>query len=189
MTRSALPIDHAEHALLLMSRLHRWAATSVQANQLGGELSLRQLTVLYAIRQGVSSPGILARRLLVTPAVITGLLDRLERQGYVRREAEPDDRRRLRMVPTEAGLAVSLRVRQALTRELAAQFASASPAELKELGRALNLVERALGALEQRTPSPPDGGPEDEEVRSARRKRVPPASGGQKKRHTQRRTP
>ncbi|QRO02743.1 MarR family transcriptional regulator [Archangium violaceum] len=164
-----------------MSRLHRWAAASVQANQLSGELSLRQLTMLYAIRQGISSPGLLARRLLVTPAVITGLLDRLERQGYVRREPEPDDRRRLRMVLTEAGLEVSQQVQQAVTGDLAAQFASASPTELKELGRALDLMERALGALEQRTPSPPEGGLEDEEVRPARRKRVPPAGSRQKK--------
>lgn len=172
MTRSDPSSEHAQRALLLMSRLNRWAAASVQANQLGGELSLRQLTMLYAIRQGVSAPGLLARRLLVTPAVITGMLDRLERQGYVRREAEPDDRRRLRMVLTEAGLAVSQQVQQGLTRDLAAQFASASPAELKELGRALDLVERALGALEQRTPPAPEGGPEDEAVRPARRKRA-----------------
>ncbi|WNG22119.1 MarR family transcriptional regulator [Cystobacter fuscus] len=151
-----------------MSRLNRWAATSVQANQLSGELSLRQLTMLYAIRQGISSPRLLARRLLVTPAVITGLLDRLERRGYVRREADPDDRRRLRMVLTEAGLAVSQQVRQALTGDLAAQFASASPAELKELGRALDLVERALGALEQRMPSPPEEGGELEDEEEAR---------------------
>ncbi|ATB42859.1 hypothetical protein CYFUS_008338 [Cystobacter fuscus] len=181
MTRSAPSIEHAERALVLMSRLHRWAATSVQANQLAGELSLRQLTMLYAIHQGISSPRLLARRLLVTPAVITGLLDRLERQGYVRREAEPDDRRRLRMVLTEAGLSVSQQVRQALTGDLAAQFASASQAELKELGRAMDLLERALGALEQRTPSPPEEGPEDEEVRPTRRRRMPPANSDQKK--------
>ncbi|WP_257447568.1 MarR family winged helix-turn-helix transcriptional regulator [Archangium lipolyticum] len=181
MTRSVPPIEHAERALQLMSRLHRWAATSVQASQLRGELSLRQLTMLYAIRQGIFSPRLLARRLLVTPAVITGLLDRLERQGYVRREADPDDRRRLRMVLTEAGLAVSQQVQQALTGDLAAQLASASPAELKELGRALDLVERALGALEQRTPPPSEEGLEDEEVRPARRRRAPPANSGQKK--------
>ncbi len=182
MTRSNPPIEHAERALLLMSRLHRWAATSVQANHLSGELSLRQLTMLYAIHQGISSPKLLARRLLVTPAVITGLLDRLERQGYVRREADPDDRRRLRTVLTEAGLAVSQQVRQALTGDLAAQFESASPAELKELGRALDLVERALVALEQRTPSPSEEGLEDdEEERPARPRRAPPASSGRKK--------
>lgn len=163
MTMSDAPIDHALRALRLIPRIHRWAAASVQANHLGGELSLRQLSVLYAIRDGISSPGALARRLLVTPAVVTGLLDRLERRGYVRREAEPGDRRRLRMVLTEAGLAVGHEVRQALTRELAAQFASASSVELKELGRALELLERAVGALEKLTPTSPVGGSEDEE--------------------------
>ncbi|QRK13630.1 MarR family transcriptional regulator [Archangium violaceum] len=179
-----------------MPRLNRWAVASVQANQLGGELSLRQLTVLYAIREGVSSPRHLARRLRVTPAVITGLLDRLERHGYVRREADPDDRRRLRMVLTEAGLTVGQRVQQALANDLAAQFASASPTELKELGRALDLVERALIALENRTPTslecdedeedtrdpPPDerspAVPRAKRAKTAQRREPPAKSGG-----------
>ncbi|PTL84882.1 MarR family winged helix-turn-helix transcriptional regulator [Vitiosangium sp. GDMCC 1.1324] len=162
MTRSDPTIDYALRALRLLPRFHRWAAASVQANHLGGELSLRQLTVLYSIRDGISSPGQLARRMLVTPAVITGLLDRLERRGYVRRETEPDDRRRLRMVLTESGLAVGQEVRQALAQQMAAQFASASSSELKELGRALDLLERSLGALEKLTPTAPASGPEDE---------------------------
>ncbi|HEY0096425.1 MAG TPA: MarR family transcriptional regulator, partial [Archangium sp.] len=124
----------------------------------------------------------LAREVVLSPTAMSRFVDRVEKAGHVRREADPDDRRRLRMVLTEAGLAVSQQVRQALTSDLAAQFATASPAELKELGRALDLVERALGALEQRMPSPPEGGElEDEEVRSTQRRRVPPASSGSKK--------
>lgn len=188
MTRSNPPLDHAERAFLLMSRLHRWAAARVQANELGGELSLRQLTMLYAIRQGVSSPGLLARRLLVTPAVITGLLDRLERQGYVRREAEPDDRRRLRLELTAAGLARSQRVQRTVTGELATQFASASAAELKELGRALALVERAIGTLEQGAPSSSGEAVEEEAGRSVRRRRAPSVDGAKKKRPGRRKT-
>jgi len=145
---------YALQALKLIPRLYRWAVASVQANHLGRDLSLRQLGVLYALREGVSSPGQLARQLRVTPAVVTGLIDRLERHGYVRREAETGDRRRFRLVLTETGLAVSLEVQQALATQLAGQFASASPEELKELGRSMNLVERALLALEERTPSP-----------------------------------
>ena len=143
---------HALQALQLIPRLYRWAVASMQANHLGRDLSLRQLGVLYALREGESSPGQLARRLRVTPAVVTGLIDRLERQGYVRREAEPADRRRFRLVLTENGLAVSREVQQALASELAAQFASASPEQLQELGRSMQLVERALLALEERTP-------------------------------------
>ncbi|WNG24069.1 MarR family transcriptional regulator [Cystobacter fuscus] len=143
---------YALQALQLIPRLYRWAVASMQANHLGRDLSLRQLGVLYALREGASSPGQLARRLRVTPAVVTGLIDRLERQGYVRREAEPSDRRRFRLVLTELGLAVSLEVQQTLAAELTAQFASASPEQLQELGRSMQLVERALLSLEERTP-------------------------------------
>jgi DNA-binding MarR family transcriptional regulator len=161
MTRNKPPLEHALRTLGLIPRLYRWAVASVQANHLGRELSLRQLGVLYALRDGPLSPGQLARRLRVTPAVITGLLDRLEPHGYVRREADPEDRRRLRLVLTPSGQEVAQEVRQSLAGDMAAQFESASPAELKELGRALDLLERALSALEARTPTPSDGDPDE----------------------------
>jgi DNA-binding MarR family transcriptional regulator len=119
-------------------------------------LSLRQYAALNGIRQGASSPGELARLWQVTPAVITGIIDRLERRELVRREPDPDDRRRLRLALTEAGLAASMVVERALTEELAAQLAQASPRELAELGRALDLLQRTFATLEEQTPEPID---------------------------------
>jgi DNA-binding MarR family transcriptional regulator len=139
----------ALRVLRLLPPLHRWAAATVQAKHWGQGLSMRQLSVVSAMRSGVSSPGVLARRLMVTPAVITGLLDRLERQGYVRREMEADDRRRLRLVLTKTGMAVSDAVQQALTRELASHF-QATDEELSLLGRALEPLERTLALLDSR---------------------------------------
>ncbi|OJT17369.1 hypothetical protein BO221_45460 [Archangium sp. Cb G35] len=162
MPRNKPPLDHALRTLGLIPRLYRWAMSSVQANHLGRELSLRQLGVLYSLRAGPLSPGQLAQRQRVTPAVITGLLDRLEQRGYVRREADPEDRRRLRLVLTESGQEVSQEVRQALAGEMAAQFASASPTELKELDRSLDLLERALAAMEARAPTPLETNPDED---------------------------
>jgi DNA-binding MarR family transcriptional regulator len=149
-TSTPPPPDPALRTLRLFPRLHRWAVATVQANQWGQGLSMRQLGVLTAVRDGVSSPGLLARRLLVTPAVITGLVDRLERQGYVRREAQADDRRRLRLVLTKSGRAVCESLQQALVRELAAQLGS-EPEQLRLLGVALEQLERAMTQLETRT--------------------------------------
>jgi DNA-binding MarR family transcriptional regulator len=42
---------------------------------------------------GPLSPGALARRAGLHPATITGILDRLERGGWVSRERDPSDRR------------------------------------------------------------------------------------------------
>ena len=86
--------DLARHLLEVTTRLHRWAATAVQANRTDQDPSLRQLAVLFALRDGVSSPVLIARRLRVNRAVVTGLLDRMEQRGLLRREADPEDRRR-----------------------------------------------------------------------------------------------
>jgi DNA-binding MarR family transcriptional regulator len=44
-------------------------------------------------RRGPLSPTTLAREAGVHPATLTGILDRLERGGWVTRERDPDDRR------------------------------------------------------------------------------------------------
>ncbi len=75
-------------------------------NRLAGSLGLsqQQWVVLAAIARG-GPEGLplsaLGRNLLVTKANITGMVDRLERDGYVAREAHPTDRRitRARLTP------------------------------------------------------------------------------------------
>jgi DNA-binding MarR family transcriptional regulator len=45
------------------------------------------------VRHGPLSPSALARRTRLHPATLTGILDRLERGGWVARERDPTDRR------------------------------------------------------------------------------------------------
>jgi DNA-binding MarR family transcriptional regulator len=52
---------------------------------------------------GARSPSELAEILDVTRGNMTGLIDGLEREGWIRREAHPDDRRGLFIVLTEEG--------------------------------------------------------------------------------------
>src|SRR5215212_2042209 len=148
--------DRAEQTLELLPVLRRWVTARVHWAGSDAGLSLRQYAALNGIRQGASSPGELARLWQVTPAVITGIIDRLERRDLVRREPDPDDRRRLRLALTEAGLAASAHVERVLTEELAAQLSRASPRELAELGRALDLLQRTFAALEAYAPKPID---------------------------------
>jgi len=146
--------DRARQTLALLPILRRWVTARVHWAGADAGLSLRQYAALSGIRQGATSPGELARLWQVTPAVITGVIDRLERRDLVRREPDPNDRRRLRLALTEPGLAASALVERALTEELAAQLAKASPRELDELGRALDLLQRTFAALEEQTPRP-----------------------------------
>jgi len=64
------------------------------ADRLGmNPTDLESLDVLW--RMGPVSAGRLAELTGLTTGAITGLLDRLERAGYVRREQDPNDRRRV----------------------------------------------------------------------------------------------
>src|SRR3954454_1538551 len=140
MTDSAKTNELADRLLRLMPRLHQWAASTVQANRREQDLSLRQLAVLYMVREGAIFPGSLARRLRISPAVVTGLLDRLEQRGYVRRRMDPVDRRRQRLELTERGRAISQAVHQALSSELAEQFGQIPASDREALQQAIGIL-------------------------------------------------
>ena len=65
-------------------------------HQVGAHLELKDvdLDCLDLIsRHGPLSPSALARRAGLHPATMTGILDRLERDGWISRDRDPDDRR------------------------------------------------------------------------------------------------
>jgi DNA-binding MarR family transcriptional regulator len=144
----------ARDLLEVTTRLHRWAATAVEAARSDQDPSLRQLAVLFALRDGVTSPVLIARRLRVNRAVVTGLLDRMEQRGLVRREADPGDRRRQRIVMTPAGAAASESISRALISELSAQLDRASNEDIVAAQRTLTMLAQALASLEATTPVP-----------------------------------
>jgi DNA-binding MarR family transcriptional regulator len=157
----------AERLLRLLPRFQRWAATAVQAGRGGEDLSLRQLAVLYLVREGAVFPSELARQLRISPAVVTGLLDRLEQRGYLRRLADPSDRRRLRLALTDAGLAASLAVEWMLSQDIAARLERASIPQIDALEQALDLLALVVDDLEQDWPRLGPVAVEDEELWNA----------------------
>lgn len=65
-------------------------------HQVSGRVEIRDtdLDCLDVIdREGLQSPSALARRTGIHPATLTGILDRLERGGFVARDRAPGDRR------------------------------------------------------------------------------------------------
>jgi DNA-binding MarR family transcriptional regulator len=69
---------------------------SLLNHQVQGQLELKgtDLECLDLIsRDGPLSPSVLARRAGLHPATMTGILDRLERGGWIARERDPADRR------------------------------------------------------------------------------------------------
>jgi len=134
----------------IIPRLNRWAQSAMLQEQIAGELSLRQLSALYVIENESTTPGQLARRLMVTPAVVTGLIDRLERRDFVRRVSETGDRRRIHLELTEAGREAGASVRHELVKLFSCSLSELSDDDLNTLSDGLTILDRVIGDLEAR---------------------------------------
>jgi DNA-binding MarR family transcriptional regulator len=85
------------------------------------EVSLRDLAALHhLVGRPPLGPAELARRLGMSTASATVLVDRLERAGYLRRRPDPEDRRRVVLDVTDATATRSLAAVTPLTRAVTA---------------------------------------------------------------------
>lgn len=82
----------------------------------------------------------LGRRAGVEPSTMTGLLDRMERDGMVVRRADPADRRAQRIYLTDEGKRVRQPVLDAVDRTLARVLAGVSEEDLLRVKQVLRQV-------------------------------------------------
>jgi DNA-binding MarR family transcriptional regulator len=84
-------------------------------------------------RHGPLSPTALAQRVGLHPATITGILDRLERGGWVVRERDPSDRRAVVVRVLRERIADLARLYAGMNSSMSEICAGYSPAELEVL--------------------------------------------------------
>jgi len=104
------------------------------------------LVLLSFSRRGSLPLGKMGERLMVHPTSVTSIVDRLERDGLVRRVASGDDRRVVLAELTDAGRELVQRATKAVE---ASRFGldGLSDAQLDRLTRSLRTVRRATGDL------------------------------------------
>jgi MarR family transcriptional regulator, lower aerobic nicotinate degradation pathway regulator len=97
------------------------------------ELSLVQVRLLGILRD--REPGMfeVATFLNLDKSSVTGLVDRAERRGLVRRTSTPDDRRAVRVALSERGRELARKFAKQVGHELATLVAGLSDAERKRL--------------------------------------------------------
>ncbi len=112
----------------------------VAANLAGDELDLAGFDVLLTLRrQGrgrALSPSELAQDMMISTSAMTNRLDRLQKRGLIERQADPADRRALRIVLTEAGFALADRIvvnHVATEERLVSALSAEERAELRRL--------------------------------------------------------
>jgi DNA-binding MarR family transcriptional regulator len=116
-------------------------------------LSLSQIGTLFRLahkdRLPVSEIG---GELGVTAAAASQMLERLVKQGLVRREEDPSDRRVRRIELTEAGMAAVAEVGTARLKWFGSLAAAMDETELRNAAAALRLLTEKTRALEEAVP-------------------------------------
>jgi DNA-binding MarR family transcriptional regulator len=136
------------HIMLLHSVLERSANRVVEAHGLTFPQWMALGCIGHCGEQGIRHSE-LGNRLMVSKAPVTGVVDRLERGGYVRRAADDKDRRVSRVVITPEGDAAWKQVRQTL-REHSIKACAVLSSE--EQTMFLNILSRLLEDVSQSDP-------------------------------------
>ena len=118
-------------------------------NRMAGRCTLAQFDVLAQLapadgdESGLTQAD-LARRLMMSPGNITGLVDRLVRLRWVRRVSSPRDRRSVHIRLTPQGRALVAKVLPEYRREAARLFEALDPIEKAGLEELLDRVGSAI---------------------------------------------
>jgi len=128
-------------------------------HQVGSRLKLRDVDVdciNLLSRHGAMSPGALARKAGLHPATMTGVLDRLEKGGWVARDRDPADRRAVVIRALRDRGAELLGLYQGMNAAMDGICAGYTPEQLEVIGDFLRRTAEAgdAAAAELITPSP-----------------------------------
>jgi DNA-binding MarR family transcriptional regulator len=113
-------------------------------------LTIAQLKSLFLIaREGSMNTKSLAEALGVTSSNVTGIVDRLVKQGLVSRQENPEDRRMLQIQVTDQGQAILTSLREETISSMSEVLARMSVEELSSLSRGLSALVKAAEAHER----------------------------------------
>ncbi|MFJ9691887.1 MarR family winged helix-turn-helix transcriptional regulator [Kitasatospora sp. NPDC101183] len=148
-----------------MRLIHLMRALTVELDLFGAEFASRNnlhptdlralIHLLDAARAGqVVTPGRLGEALHLNSAGTTGLVDRLERLGLVRRERDPQDRRRVLLTVEQRAMDLGQGFFGTLIAQLVAAMGEFDPSELKAVRRFLETMTATVTAAAREPLSP-----------------------------------
>jgi DNA-binding MarR family transcriptional regulator len=141
-----LPKYDPEFELWSMIRdIYRTALKKLNARLAVENITFPQYNVLLALgRNGPMQMNALGEHMLVAPANVTGLIDRIEAKGYVRRRRDPDDRRLWVIELTENGANVYNNISSRFRQYARGLGSSLSPDELANAIASLDKVRKRV---------------------------------------------
>src|SRR5689334_4590452 len=129
----------------------RWQDATQKYDETVGEiygLGPAERLCLSFLWRGPQTASAIAREVRLTPAAVTALIDRLEKRGFVRRLADPNDRRKVLVEAGEATKAVTAEAYLPMRDAGARNLAKYSEAELELAAR---IMRDSLAIQEEMT--------------------------------------
>jgi DNA-binding MarR family transcriptional regulator len=146
-SRTARLANAEERILSSLRRIIR--AVDLHSRELARTYGLTapQLICLRELdRRGPLLSGQLARDVSLSPATVTGILDRLERRDLVLRERRPEDKRQILLRLTDEGRRVAREAPAPLQERFRRRLASLPAAKRQAIEQALRIVVEMMEA-------------------------------------------
>lgn len=134
----------------VIEALAGWQVLVAQFNDLVARrlgVSTTETQCLYVLsRFGPLTPGEISRRINLSTGATTRMLDRLSRAGYIVRNPEPSDRRRILIAPAGDGIARIGALYEPLNADLAELLAGWDAEQLHALSEFARAAEQVTEA-------------------------------------------
>jgi MarR family transcriptional regulator, 2-MHQ and catechol-resistance regulon repressor len=145
-----VPRHQAETSMELwqsIRTIYRSALKRLNARLAKERITFPQYSVLLALsRSGPMQMNRLGEHMLVAPANVTGLVDRMDKKGFVRRRRDPKDRRLYVIEPTETGAKIFKSISSRFTHYAGGLGSDLTPEELATTLSALKKVRQKVQA-------------------------------------------
>jgi DNA-binding MarR family transcriptional regulator len=149
-TKSEVPADNMELSILQsLRRIIR--AVDIHSRKLVASYGITgpQLICLVTLcDDGAMTSAELSRRVFVSASTITGIIDRLEKRGYVERKRDEIDRRRVLLQPTSNGFKLAYRAPSPIQDQLVERLRELP--ELEQAAISMSL-QRIVDLMEARS--------------------------------------
>jgi len=136
---------------MLLSLLPRIGKLAGQVAHDRGAISLERARILWQLVEAPRRSGELAQRCALTPASVSELVDSLERDGFVRRSEDRNDRRVVVVDITSRGRREIERVGELMTAPVAKIIAGLSGEKRARLAAALADLQEAFASPKEST--------------------------------------
>ena len=152
MTPNRTPTEEelalAESLFGMIQVLRVVSADAAQRCDLG---SPERARLLWGLKEGAARAGQLAQRAKISPSTITEVVEGLEADGLVRREADPTDRRGVRVALTAEGRRFLGRFEQACAIGLADVLSGLTAAQRQRIRAAFNDLREVVSNEKEMT--------------------------------------